>query len=874
VFVFGCVMNLVLLVTVVFGAAFDLFAPAGYAIMLISAVSSTFCMLMLWKTKKVIWAVSYAHFTGVLIGILYPISVPWTTGVGFLDPEGNPKTYNYSVLPIVPAIIAFALRSRRATIGYTVASAVVALTMTFINPQDDDLRGVPTMLATCLIAQVLVGFAFAFFQSVADGLAEESAAAKGKMKMAVREAKAERRANEAKSRFVSVMSHEIRNPLQAILLQLELMEATTLTDVQGDYVAGIMRASNVLLTIVNDILDVTKIESGAIALESIPMSLRDVVEFTLHTNAPAAAKQGVELICNIDPTLNTSVLGDPTRIRQILHNLVSNALKFTPTGEVEVTLTLEDGRVEYGERHVEDGEESETTVKVAPRARSRWRLSVRDTGIGIDEEGKQKLFREFSQVDETTTRMYGGTGLGLFICKELSEIMGGNVSVESEVGVGSTFTATFLTDHADEKDEAPVHIVSSDIRWTAVLYTTNSALTRVLQTYLRYFFSGVREVTFVALDRPKVAEQRIRTLLASSSPTDRLVVLANHSDCTNSLTRMLTSSEGKVGGACVPIVLSDDPVASVRKELEREGWRHVVHKPVSLRQLCSTLDRGISEEQSGGGRVGAAAGAVAGAGFSSEARTLRDGTLTRGQRVPNHTQIAEVSAAHAAANPDASTILIVDDFELVRSLVQQVVQQLGYNTLVAANGKEAADTVRANYSRIAMVLMDCEMPIMDGYEATEAIREFEAEIGVGAGKELFVCAMTANAMREDVKKCYSRKMSGFLAKPVKRSDVEKVLEENARVPTERGATAKRAKKKSRDRKNRDAAAAGASGSDLSSSSSSVASLTSSPARTRTAKKLAAAGPPSLVLATSATTGTASRRKKRGKAGVDVESGSR
>ena len=315
------------------------------------------------------------------------------------------------------------------------------------------------------------------------------------------------------------------------------MEATTLTDVQGDYVAGIMRASNVLLTIVNVILDVTKIESGAIALESIPMSLRDVVEFTLHTNAPAAAKQGVELICNIDPTLNTSVLGDPTRIRQILHNLVSNALKFTPTGEVEVTLTLEDGRVEYGERHVEDGEESETTVKVAPRARSRWRLSVRDTGIGIDEEGKQKLFREFSQVDETTTRMYGGTGLGLFICKELSEIMGGNVSVESEVGVGSTFTATFLTDHADEKDEAPVHIVSSDIRWTAVLYTTNSALTRVLQTYLRYFFSGVREVTFVALDRPKVAEQRIRTLLASSSPTDRLVVLANHSDCTNSLTR-------------------------------------------------------------------------------------------------------------------------------------------------------------------------------------------------------------------------------------------------------------------------------------------------------------------------------------------------
>jgi len=791
----GCAVLLFILV----GAASGIFQSFEFVLLGLLAVVSLTSSFFLWRSRKVRYALLYAHFVLVLLGVLFPASAPWVAGIGIVDSNGEPKRYHFMVIMTVPAIAAFTLRDKRFILMYTSVSAFIAVVLSIANPEGDDTRGMVAMLASTVLIQLITGFAFAFFQSVSDGLSEENVLAKGKAKVAAREAKAERRANEAKSRFVSVMSHEIRNPLQAILLQLELLEGTGLSDTQGDYVAGITRASHVLLTIVNDILDVTKIESGAIALESINMSLRDVVEFTLHTNAPKAAKQGVELICNIEPTLNTQVQGDPTRVRQILHNLVSNALKFTTTGEVEVTLALVDSVVELGEQHVEVAAETATDVEAArsSRRRSRWSLTVRDTGIGIDDEGKLKLFREFSQVDETTTRMYGGTGLGLFICKELSEIMGGHVSVESEVGIGSTFTATFLCDESAEEDEQAVHIVSSDVKWTVVLYATNGALTRVLRTYLEFFFSGVSTVKYIVLDRPKIAEQRIRAMLDDCSAGHRLVVCVNHVDCTASLTSLLTSNDN---GSCVPVVLSDDPIASVRKELGVEGWRSVVHKPVSLRQLCSTLDRAIAGPPTKGDAVASRPkGAAAGGGFSSEVRTLRDGTLTRGMRIPDHLEIAEVSAAHAAEHPDSSIILIVDDFELVRSLVQQVIIQIGYNTLVAANGKEAAELVRANYKDIAMVLMDCEMPIMDGYEATEAIRSYESETGIPQSKELFICAMTANAMREDVKKCYARRMSGFLAKPVKRADVEQVLNEHARLPGQRGppsgGTSKRKKNK-------------------------------------------------------------------------------
>jgi signal transduction histidine kinase/CheY-like chemotaxis protein len=805
-------------------------------------VLSVLVVVALLVTRNVLWATIYGHVLAVTFSILFPLSVVFGPGIGVIDENGEPKLYQFVTLLAISPVVAFMFRSKTTMVIYTSIAYLIMLVTSLANFRGDDKTGTEVYFAIVSILMLVQLFSLVFFSDVASSLEIESVVAKGREKKAQKQATAERRANEAKTRFVSVMSHEIRNPLQAILLQLEMLETTSMTVTQADYVSGITRASNVLLTIVNDILDVTKIESGAIALESIPMSLRDVVEFTLHTNAPKASKQGVELICFIDPKLNTAVLGDPTRIRQVLHNFVGNALKFTESGEVEVTLDLLDDNVQWAvdEGAVETtGDADAGDAPKLPR-RLRWKLNVRDTGIGIDEAGKQKLFQEFSQVDETTTRMYGGTGLGLFICKELSEIMGGGVSVESEPGVGSTFSATFLVEESTAVDDVPVHVVSSTCEWTLVVYATNAALTRTVDAYASFFLSGVASVNKVLLDRPKAAEQRIKQLVRDSTPTKRSLILVNHADCTSSLTRLLT---GINNSNAVPVVLAEDPAATLRKELESEGWPSVVHKPLSLRQLCSTLDRAIGSK----GKPGAAQ--TVEPIFSDEDRMMGDGTLTRGTRVPTVAEMDAASAAQAASRPDAPTVLIVDDFELVRSLVQRVVAQLGYNTLVAANGREAVATVRANYDKIAMVLMDCEMPIMDGYTATEAIRKYEAERGVPQSAELYVCAMTANAMREDVKKCYSRRMSGFLAKPVKRADVDNELREHALLPSERGPAT--AKKPRRRRKS-------VGGDDSSSSSSSHRSLRG------------AMSPPRITITSPSPQRSTSRRKKRAPAGVDAD----
>jgi CheY-like chemotaxis protein/anti-sigma regulatory factor (Ser/Thr protein kinase) len=625
------------------------------------------------------------------------------------------------------------------------------------------------------------------------------------------------------------MSHEIRNPLQAILLQLEMLELSKLTAGQRDYVAGITRASNSLLSIVNDILEVTKIESGALSLESVPIVLREVIEFTVHSYVPAATNRGIELVVNIDPTLRTAVLADPTRIRQVLRNLLSNALKFTEAGEIEVTLDL----VGW------------------------WEVRVRDTGIGIDEVGMAKLFQEFSQVDETTTRMYGGTGLGLFICKELCQLMGGSVSVSSTPGVGSTFVAAFSAARCEDVGVgAPVRIVSSETRWTILVHATNESLRTVIGSYSSYFFSAGADFHVEYSDTVRTAAKRVSALLRDCSSTHRLVVIANYSDCTSALLSLLADQQGDI---CVPVLMTagssslfaDDPHPI-------ESWRNVLQKPVTVRQLCSTVERAIAD-------VGLVDVDQLTLSTSQSSRNVLDGTMTRGSRLPSYDEMAAVAAAQAASRPGHSTILVADDFDLIRSLVQELVADMGFNTLVATNGQEAVELVREHYDSLSLVLMDCEMPIMDGYEATEAIRAIEVERGVPAAKELFVCAMTANAMREDVKKCFSRRMSGFLAKPVKRSDLETILQENAKRSTPApviAASPARARRRSH--------ASDVDG-DASGSSSSSASRQSR--RANRDRAAVAAVAPGITLAHPSpmhTSHSPSRRKKRGKAAVDQD----
>ena len=598
------------------------------------------------------------------------------------------------------------------------------------------------------------------FTEVAASLENRAARVGLSAQKAKEQARVERRANNAKTRFIAVMSHEIRNPLQVILLQLEMLEVTKLQPNQRDYVLGIGRASQALLQIVNDILEVTKIESGVVALEAQPMSLRLLVELVVHEHTPAAAAKGVELVAHVPPELNTSVIGDAARVRQVLHNLLSNATKFTESGEIEVTLDRAD-----------EDEAGDATGKTGPK----WLLSVRDTGIGIDEAGQEKLFQEFSQVDETSTRMYGGTGLGLFICKELSELMGGTVSVESERGVGSTFTASFVAPPAGTIDSAPVHIVSSSVEWVVMIHAVNATLRATLRSYAAYFLSGSPRVVMEESDQVRGTDARVSAVLKECGLRRRLLLIASYADCSSPLLELLASRRGD--DRCVSVLLVE-PRARDTDEVRAERGRNLVDKPIALCTFCTSLERAMYNLSTSSSSTDCSSSVTVSSPLDDSTRQMSDGTMTYGTRL--------LPTADALSPNGSSTILIVDDFDLIRVLVQQLVATLGYSTLLASNGREAVDLVRDHYDRISLVLMDCEMPVLDGYAATEEIRAMEAARGIPSTQQLYICAMTANAMQEDARKCMARQMSGVLAKPVKIVDLQRKLVECARTPDERG----------------------------------------------------------------------------------------
>jgi signal transduction histidine kinase/CheY-like chemotaxis protein len=728
----------------------------GMTFLMIAAFVGTAVTLV--RTKSAWWAYVFGHAISFWLAVVLPPVVLALYGVGIANADGEPQDYKPTFFIMTPAIIAFLLRSTTPVFVYSAILYAWIVGVTAWNPTNDDLTGVIPSFLMVLLTFSVVTFTLGIFMDVASTLDQVNEVVAARSEVAEAEANAERRANRAKTRFVSVMSHEIRNPLQAILLQLELLEVSNLSKEQYDYVSGITRASHSLLTIVNDILEVTKIEAGAVALESTSVVLRQLVEETVQVHAVAAVSRGVELVCRVEPELRTAVIADPTRIRQVLHNFVSNALKFTNSGEVEVSL--------------DQGSDVDS-----------WTMSVRDTGIGIDDAGREKLFQEFSQVDDSTTRLYGGTGLGLFICKELSELMGGSVSVESEKDVGSTFTSWFRASPDDDEEPLPVHVVSSKQRWIVLLHATNETLRRTLELYISFFLCGMASVRFEHSDKVRTGEKRLTSLLRQHKRSHRIMVVGNYTDCSSSLLSLLTMEQGR---RCVPVLLTNTRIAGQggEREVRAEGWRNVVQKPVCLGQLCSTLEAAMCAADVGDAAEPEPVPADRVPSLpSSSSRKMSDGTMTRGTRLLS---CDETAAAAAAAFEGQSTILIVDDFELVRTLVQQLASQWGYHTLVATNGEEAVALLQANYDRISMVLMDCEMPILDGFAATRAIRAFEQKNNVPLSQQVYVCAMTANALQGDERRCFASDMSGVLAKPVRRADLQDIFRRYARVPTERG----------------------------------------------------------------------------------------
>lgn len=503
-------------------------------------------------------------------------------------------------------------------------------------------------------------------------------------------------ANKAKTNFLASMSHEIRTPMNAIIGATELLEQTLLTKEQRDYVDMLKISAQNLLDIINNILDLSKIEAGKIELEEIEFNLPELVENTCITLSSKAHSKGLELLCRISPNVPEKVIGDPVRLRQILTNLIGNAIKFTEKGYVMVDVKKEKDKDKKVELH----------------------FAVSDTGIGIPEDKIDKIFESFTQADSSTTRKYGGTGLGLNICKHLIEMMDGKIWVESKIGEGSTFHFTVhLTKAEKGKDKKTAQL--KDLR--ILLVDDNPTNCFILNEILESWDMKPEsfEDPFKALDkiRESVKEKKLfdMLLLDMEMPEMNGIELAK---------KIRAIEEYKK----VPIImLSSSEDRRLREEAEKVDVSHYIIKPVSRSKLFDAIVESLSKEK--------------------YIQTPR----------PEESKIKKIEKK--------LNILLAEDNPVNQRIAKTILEKEGFYVTVANNGKEAIELL--NKGKFDLVLMDVQMPEMDGLEATRKIRQL--------GIKIPIIALTANAFEEDRKRCLDAGMDAYLSKPIKMKELFDVI---------------------------------------------------------------------------------------------------
>jgi PAS domain S-box-containing protein len=523
-------------------------------------------------------------------------------------------------------------------------------------------------------------------------------------------------ANHAKSSFLAKMSHEIRTPMNGVLGMTELLLETGLTATQRRFAETVQRSGKSLLAIINDILDFSKIEAGKLDLEHIEFDLRQTIEDTIELLAERAQSKELELACNLPVDLITRVKGDPLRLGQVLTNLVGNAIKFTEQGEVAVSLSF-----------VEDSTDSITL-----------RFEVTDTGPGISKEAQGRIFENFSQADGSTTRKHGGTGLGLAISKQLVEMMGGEMRVESTPGIGSTFWFAVRFDKADPASGAEP-VFRNKLEGVRALIVARNATTRATLN---------AQITNWGMKNRSV------------ETPDQALALLTHAAGRGAPYQIVIIDSAMSGGLHVELTRSikaDTALSDARIVMLMPVGRHGDVRDVRQAGVMLCLSKPVRQS------------------------ALYDGLLSvmtgKGDAISDVALIEP--AKPTAKRENRGKLLLAEDNAVNQQVALAILKIEGYQVTVAKSGVEALEAY--SKSTFDLILMDCHMPEMDGFEATRNIRQMQKQSNA---KHIPIIALTANAMQQDRDECLNAGMDDHLSKPYTRLQMRAMLDRWLPLPAD------------------------------------------------------------------------------------------